>query len=73
MDISILMPDRQTDRQTDKRITLDEAMEKAYNDETIIGFSCNTRKSVYFITKDWKDGRIEGRMEGLKDKRVACK
>jgi len=52
-------------------------MEKAYNDETIIGFSCNTRKSVYFITKDWKDGRIEGRMEGLKeglkDKRVACK
>jgi hypothetical protein len=39
-------------------------MEKAYNDETIIGFSCNTRKSVYFITKDWKDGRIEGRIEG---------
>jgi len=66
MDISILMTDRQTDRQTDKtdkRITLDEAMEKAYNDETIIGFSYNTRKSVYFITKDWKDGRMEGWMD----------
>jgi len=60
MDISILMPDRQTDRQTDRRITLDEAMEKAYNDETIIGFSYNTRKSVYFITKDWKEGWKEG-------------
>jgi hypothetical protein len=53
-------------RETGEKISLDEAMEEAYSDSTIKGFSYNNEfKSVYFIkAKDWS---------GLKDKRVACK
>jgi hypothetical protein len=53
-------------RETGEKISLDEAMEEAYSDSTIKGFSYNCKcKSVYFIkAKDWI---------GLKDKRVACK